>query len=154
MPANVFISYDHDDDKQVQGLKSLVANPNHPLDFHDHSLKEPVEDKNGNPIKLAPSDARSEPVRKEILKKFGKASRLVVLIGDNTHDSEWVAWEIEAFYSMKQKLSGDKTWKRIRGMRLKGSKDAEIPQALKGKSTKAMDWDPEALDKWLGSDLE
>src|SRR3972149_5369275 len=130
MAANVFVSYDHDDQKQVGGFKLLKNNPKHPLDFHDHSLKEPVTDRTGKPIKHPPSDARSKPVRDEILKKFDKCSKLVVLIGDNTYDSAWVEWEFNAFFKMKKELSGENTWKRIRGMTLKGSEKASIPSAL------------------------
>jgi hypothetical protein len=130
MATNTFVSFDHDDQKQVGGLKLLKNNPDHPLDFHDHSLKEPVLGRSGRPIKYPPSDPRSKPVRDAIIKKFDRASKLVVLIGDDTHNSEWVNWEINTFCNMKRDLSGENTWKRIRGMTLKGSDDATIPQAL------------------------
>ena|SRR3990172_4473655 len=149
MAANVFISFDHDDQKQVGGFKLLKNNPKHPLYFHDHSLKEPVTDRSGKPIKYPPSDTRSKPVRDEILKKFNRCSKLVVLIGDDTHKSKWVEWEINSFFKIKKDLSGDNTWKRIRGMTLKGSDNATIPSALGGQLTKVMTWDTEALDKWL-----
>lgn len=149
MATNVFVSFDHDDQNQVSGFRLLKSNKNHPLDFRDHSLKEPVRDKSGKIIKHPPWDERSKPVRDEIIKKFENASKLVVLIGDDTHGSDWVEWEANAFYQMKKKLSGDKTWKRLRGMKLKQSADATIPDCLKGQSTKVMNWDPEALDKWL-----
>ena len=152
MATNVFVSFDHEDQKQVAGFKLLKNNPKHPLDFRDHSLKEPVFDRNGKPIKVPPSDPRSKPVRDEIIKKFQNASKLVVLIGDNTHKSEWVEWEINTFFTMKKSVSGDKTWKRIRGMTLKGCDNATIPSALGGQSTKVMAWAPEALDKWLDQD--
>lgn len=152
MPANTFISYDHDDQQQVAGFKLLKKNPKHPLDFQDHSLKDAVRDRSGKPIKYPPSDARSKPVRDEIKKKFDRASKLVVLIGDDTHDSEWVDWEINTFYQMKKDVSGENTWKRIRGMKLKGSGDATIPNALNRQSTRHLAWDPEALDKWLDKD--
>jgi hypothetical protein len=77
MPANAFISYDHDDQLQVAGFKLLKNNPNHPLDFQDHSLKDAVRDRSGKPIKYPPSDARSKPVRDEIKRKFDCASKLV-----------------------------------------------------------------------------
>ena len=131
----------------------LKKNPNHPLDFQDHSLKEPVTDGSGKPIKYPPSDPRSKPVRDEIKKKFEKASKLVVLIGNDTCKSEWVKWEVETFIEMKKPLSHEKTWKRIRGMKLKGSDNATMPDALmNGQSTKELTWDPEALDKWLDLD--
>ena len=152
MPANTFISYDHDDQQQVAGFKLLKNNPKHPLDFHDHSLKDAVRDRNGKPIKYPPSDARSKPVRDEIKRKFDRASKLVVLIGDDTHNSDWVDWEINTFYEMKKDVSGENTWKRIRGMKLKGSSNATLPKALSGQSTEHLPWDPEALDKWLDKD--
>ncbi len=154
MATNTFVSFDHDDQKQVGGLKLLKNNPDHPLDFHDHSVKEPVLGRSGRPIKYPPSDPRSKPVRDAIIKKFDRASKLVVLIGNDTHSSEWVEWEINTFYNMKKDLSGENTWKRIRGMTLKGSDNATIPDALKGQSTKRLAWDPEALDKWLDKDLD
>lgn len=152
MATNAFVSYDHDDSKQVAGFKLLKTNPKHPLEFRDHSLKEPVKDKSGRPITYPPSDPRSKPVRDEILSKFANCSKLVVLIGDDTHDSDWVEWEINSFFALKKKLSGDSTWKRIRGMKLKGSDDATVPAALNEQSTKVMTWDPESLDKWLDLD--
>ena len=153
MAANAFVSFDHDDQKQVGGFKLLKNNPNHPLDFHDHSLKEAVLGRTGKPIKYPPSDARSKPVQDEITKKMDRASKLVVLIGDDTYKREWVEWEINTFYGMKKKISGEKTWKRIRGMTLKGSDNASIPKGLlNGRSTQWLAWDPEALDKWLDQD--
>jgi hypothetical protein len=153
MPTNVFVSYDHDDQLQVNGFKALKHNPNHPLDFHDHSLKEPVRDSSGRVIRYGPNDHRSKPVRDEIRSKFENASRLVVLIGERTHASEWVRWEIETFYEMKRPVSGDKTWKRIRGMTLKGVVNPKLPGALLRRSTPALPWEPDALDKWLDQDL-
>jgi hypothetical protein len=152
MAANIFVSYDHDDQKQVGAFKLLKHNPDHPLDFQDHSLKDPILGATGKPLKYPPSDARSKPVRDAIKKKFERASKLVVLIGDDTHKSDWVDWEINTFYTMKEDLSGDKTWKRIRGMKLKGSDRASVPGPLGGRSTKVLEWDPETLDKWLDTD--
>jgi hypothetical protein len=152
MPTNVFVSYDHDDQAQVNGFKGLASNPNHPLDFRDHSLKEPVTGRSGKPLTFPPSDHRSKPVRDEIITKLDRASKLVVLIGDGTHGSDWVEWEIKTFFDMKKRLSGDKTWRRIRGMRLKGADRAPLPTALNDRSTKAMDWNPAALDEWIDQD--
>lgn len=150
MPTNVFISYDHNDQNQVNGFKAVKFNPNHPLDFHDHSLKEPVVDKAGRPIKYPPSDPRSQKVRNEIKAKFDRASKLVVLIGDQTQQSEWVDWEIRTFYDLKRPVSNENTWKRIRGMKLKGSENATLPAALcDGRSMQPLPWNPEALDRWL-----
>lgn len=153
MAANVFVSFDHDDQKQVAGFKLLKNNPRHPLDFQDHSLKDPVLGRTGTPLRYPPSDPRSKPIRDAILAKFARASKMVVLIGADTSKSEWVSWEIENFYAAKRSLSKESTWKRIRGMTLKGSDTAPIPLALmNGHSTKWLAWDPEGLDKWLDLD--
>jgi hypothetical protein len=150
--SNIFVSYDHDDQKQVGAFKLLKHNPKHPLDFQDHSLKDPVLGASGKPLKYPPSDPRSKPVREAIRKKFERASKLVVLIGDRTYTSDWVEWEINTFYDMKEEISCENTWKRIRGMKLKGSDQATVPGSLGGKSTKVLEWDPETLDKWLDLD--
>ena len=152
MAANIFVSYDHDDQKQVGAFKLLKHNPHHPLDFQDHSLMDAVVGPSGKPLKYPPSDARSKPVRDAIKNKFERASKLVVLIGDDTHTSEWVDWEIKTFYEMKKQLLADNTWKRIRGMKLKGSQGATLPAALVQRSTKHLEWDSEAVDKWLDAD--
>ncbi len=146
MTARIFISYDHSDANQVNGFKGLLANPNHKLDGHDRSLPEPVRDKQGQIIRFPPTDPRSEPVRKAIRELFDQASRLVVLIGDDTHSSEWVDWEIKEFYRRKEGL-GDAS-KRIRGMRLKGSRGGE-PAALNGRARPTLTWDPDAIDRWF-----
>ena len=154
MAANAFISFDHDDQRQVGGFRLLKSNPKHPLDFHDHSLKEPVLARSGKPLKYPPSNPRSKPVRDDIIRRFNRASKLVVLIGDATCSSEWVTWEINTFYDLKCQLSGENTWRRIRGMTLKGSDQATIPTALmNGRSTQWLAWDTEALDKWLDQNL-
>ncbi len=152
MAANIFVSYDHDDQQQVGAFKLLKHNPNHPLDFQDHSLKDPVLGPAGKPLKYPPSDLRSKPVRDAIKKKLERASKLVVLIGNDTHASAWVDWEINTFYAMKEEISGDNTWQRIRGMKLKGADQATVPGALGDRSTKVLAWDPETLDKWLDLD--
>lgn len=95
MAANVFVSFDHDDQRQVAGLKLLKNNSNHPLDFQDHSLKAAVTDRSGRPMTYAPSDPRSKPVRDAILAKVDRASKLVVLSGTTrTAASGWTGKSI------------------------------------------------------------
>jgi len=77
---------------------------------------------------------------------------MVVLIGDDTHRSDWVDWEIKTFHAMKRAGLGANTWKRIRGMKLKGLMSQPRRRQLGGRSTKVLPWDPEELDKWLDLD--
>lgn len=56
MPTNVFVSYDHSDQQQVDAFKALERNTNHPLDFHDRSLVDAVVGKSGKPLIFPPLD--------------------------------------------------------------------------------------------------
>lgn len=143
MPLRIFTRFDHEDAAQVRGFRALIQNPNHLLESHDRSLA-------GKIIKAPPTDPSAEPVRKELRRLFDQASRMVVLIGDATHASLWVDWEIKEFFARKQVLSGEHAWKRIRGMRLEGSRGRD-PPALARRSAPTLDWDPEELDRWFDS---
>jgi hypothetical protein len=142
MPLRIFISFDHEDPAQVEGFRALVRNPSHSLESHDRALPDRQ--------KLPPTDPRAEPVRKELRRLFDQASRMVVLIGDDTHASPWADWDIREFFARKQVLSGEHAWKRLRGMRLAGSRGGD-PPALARRSAPTLDWDPEELDRWFDS---
>ncbi len=148
MPANVFVSYDNFDQDRVNGFISLISNPNHPLSFHDWSLKDPIADKIKKPLPYPPSDPRSKPVKKEIKRLFKKASRMVVLIGEYTHTSEWVNWEIQTFFDNKR-VRSNVPGNRIRALKFKGFDNAVLPPNLYNRSGSAINWDLEELDKWL-----
>lgn len=148
MPANVFVSFVHEDQQQMDSFRALAKNPNHKLVFQDRSLKEPVVDRAGTPLPYPPHDRRSRLVRKEIERLLNKATRMVVLVGNSTYKSYWVNWEIRRFYEMKKLLPGQ-TRKRIRAMRLKGCEALRLPKAIKALSLPGMNWDPVALNTWL-----
>lgn len=152
MPVNVFVSFDHEDEEQVNGFKALNTNPNHPLRYQDRSLKAPVVTTSGKPIVYEPDDPWAKPVRSAIVKMFNKASRMVVLIGESTHKSAWVRWEIVTFYEKKKNVSIDAS-RRIAAMRLKGCEHTLIPRVLRTRCSLIMDWDPRAFHKWLDTDL-
>jgi len=152
MVASVYVSFDYEDQRHLQGFARLKQSLRHPLDFRDHAVVDADRNESGTPMVFPPGDPRSQSVRDAIVAKFAQCSKLVVLIGEETYRSEWVAWEIDTFFAMKRTTSGDRTWWRIRGMTLRGAMNAIIPQALNGQSTKAMSWDPEGLDQWLELD--
>ena len=151
MPAHIFISYDHGNAVQVEGFRGLIRNPNHALECHDRSLPSPVRDRHGQIIALLPDQPSAEPVRVAIRRLFEKCSRLVVLIGDDTHSSRWVEWEIKEFFRLKSSVGSDAA-KRIRGMRLKSARGGD-PAALTGRSAPTLGWDPAALHRWFESPI-
>jgi len=148
MPTNVFVSFVHEDQEQMNSFRALAKNPNHKLVFQDRSLKEPVVDRAGTPLPYPPNERGSRPVRNEIKRLFDKATKMVVLVGESTHKSVWVNWEIKTFYDRKKSLPG-RTRKRIRAMRIKDCESAVLPPALTGRSTRPMNWDPEEIGKWF-----
>ncbi len=148
MPVNVFVSFVHEDQEQMESFRALAKNPNHSLVFHDRSLKDPVVDRKGTPLPYPPHDPRSRPVRKDIKKLLDKATRMVVLVGDSTHKSNWVNWEIKTFYDKTKRLPG-KTRKRMRAIKLKGCVNPRLPKALKGRFSGLMNWGPVAVNNWL-----
>ncbi len=111
------------------------------------TYKYTVRDKAGRVIRYAPDDPRAEAVRQAIRARFDLCSRLVVLVGDDTHSSAWVEWEIAEFCRRKQAQGGDPS-RRICAMRLKNSRGGG-PRALLGRSSFTMDWDLAQLDRWL-----
>ena len=149
MPTNIFISFDYNDRDEANGFRSISSNTNHDLSFHDWSLQNPVTSQRGKPLTFLPNDERSKPIREEIKKKLDKASKLVVLIGEDTYSSKWVEWEIYTFYEKKKNVSGDNTSKRICGMKLKGIDNVTIPRALQRRSATILPWNLDKLETWL-----
>lgn len=98
MPTNVFISFERHNLQQVNSIRALANNPQHGLEFHDQSEIKAVKDKKGTPLPYQPDDSRSKPIKNELRRLLKKATKMVVVIGEFTHESNWVNWEIQSFY--------------------------------------------------------
>jgi hypothetical protein len=79
----VFLSFKMEDKKQVDGVRLLSWSKTHPLDFYDESVRLAYKSENASYIKM------------NIKQKIERASVTLCLLGKNTHQSEWVAWELE-----------------------------------------------------------
>lgn len=117
---NVFISHIHEDDAGLGKLKTLLEKNG--LTIRDSSINSsnPNNAKNPDYIKssiLAP--------------QIDWAGTLIVYVSHNTKDSEWVNWEIE--YAAKHD-------KRIVGVWEHGTKDCELPSALKEYADAVVGW--------------
>lgn len=150
MPTNVFISFAREDLEQVNSIRALAKDPKHELEFHDRSELDPVKDKVGTPLPYQPDDTRAAPIRNKIRGLLRKATKMVVIIGENTCDSDWVNWEIQTFYDQKKNLPGDAT-KRIMGMYVKGCEKVELPKRVRGLEILTMAWSLTLLNKWLNT---
>lgn len=119
MARRIFISYQHKDQATAKGFNLMRYNQNLDLDFVGRHLLDPVKSKDSNYI--------SRKIREQI----HGSSVTVILIGDNTADSEWVAREIE-WSRDKQSPNG------LLGIRL--NPDAEVPELLHEYGTEILDW--------------
>lgn len=89
----IFISYDYDNDKKSKNLlKAWDANENFDFSFSDQSADVSINSTNASTIKSA------------ISAKINNATFFLCLIGEKTHESDWVRWEIEKAISLNKKL--------------------------------------------------
>jgi hypothetical protein len=124
----VFLSFRGEDRQQVDGLRLLAANPNYDLDFYDESVRTPFDS----------SDA--EYVKRRLREKIGRASVTVCLIGELTHTSAWVDWEL---------AESDAKGHTILAMALKGATRTVVPRLIHEKRTAFYSWDPAALSRLI-----
>jgi hypothetical protein len=117
----IFISYQHDDQMQAKGFHLLRWNNNVDVDFQGRHLLDPVKSTDTDYVKRCVRD------------QLTGTSVLVVLIGQKTAESDWVAWEIAEARSMG---------KGIVGIRLKGAEKAAVPEGLVEAGAEVIEWDP------------
>lgn len=137
---SVFISYDHKDQNILDDIKSIKNNPNNVADFLNRSLIDPILNEHGHVNRRTPIDPKSLPVRQEIEKLLKQSSKLLVLIGRDTHSSEWVKWEIGTFTKLKKKPD-------ILLMRASGEQLAGAPS--NAKHLEITNWNFKKLSWWL-----
>ncbi len=120
MSRRVFISYQHDDQMKAKGFHLLRWNKNVELDVVGRHLLDPVDSTNETYI--------AERIREQIR----GTSVTVVLIGENTADSDWVAREVQ--WSLEKDQPNG-----ILGIKL--TSGARVPDSLKGCGAEVVEWD-------------
>lgn len=139
----LFVSYIHEDDKHIELLRSIKNNDNNRISFNDRSLAKPILNEHGHVNKKLPSDPKSEPVRNCIKHLLRKSNRMLVLIGKDTHSSEWVKWEIETFFKLKQQPN-------ILLMRVPYEHFAGSPACVK--DLPLVNWNVDFLKEWINDE--
>lgn len=131
MAKRVFLSFVVEDLDLVNLFRGQAKNKNNDLEFDDYSVQTPFDS----------TDAAY--IRSKIKERISLASALICLIGTNTAKSSWVSWEITT-----AKDSG----KRLGGVRLHSDASKDItPKALTDAGGEVMDWDIDAIVKWIGT---
>lgn len=121
---NVFISFDVDDEGMVNLLRNQAKDDRFQFGFRDYSVKEPFD------------SAWKSKVRDRI----DLTSAAIVAIGENTHRSIAVDWEIREAH---------RQGKRVIGVRLHRDKNHIVPQAMTEHGDKVIYWDTKKIGDML-----
>lgn len=83
MARRIFISYQHEDRMKAKGFNLLRWSKSVDVEFVGRHLLDPVDSTN------------EKYIRSKVTEQLKGTSVTVVLIGNKTHESDWVRWEIE-----------------------------------------------------------
>jgi hypothetical protein len=123
---NIFISHKGEDEKYIEDFKKMISKHGD-YEIRDSSI-----------VETEPNNATNEEYIKSIIRpKIDWAGKVIVIIGKETKESDWVTWEIE--YADK---CGDK---KIIGVFLDGATDDDIPIALNELGDSCVTWNPEQI---------
>lgn len=123
----IFISYQHADQMKAKGFNLLQWNKNVDLEFVGQHLLDPVNSSNEEYIKSC------------IREQIDNTSVTVVLLGKETHDSDWVRWEIETSLA-KENPNGILAIQLYPDAPLPA--DSPVGQALRDAGAEVIGWQP------------
>jgi len=122
---NLFVSHYHKDLEHLPKLKKLLSNKGY--NIKDSSMDESEKNNAKNPDYI-----------KSILRpKIKWAGKMIVLIGPETHQRNWVDWEIDYAASFGNK--------KIIGVYINGASDSDIPESLNKFGDAVVGWDSDKL---------
>ena len=124
----VFLSFQAEDLDSVNLFRGQAKNENSELDFIDFSLRAPFNSENADYIKRGIRD------------RISASSTTIVLLGKNTHNSEWVDWEIRE--SLKQN-------KKVVVVTLVNDSTCKLPNACKEAGLVPVSWNHEEIKRAL-----
>ncbi|WP_103028503.1 TIR domain-containing protein [Salinibacter altiplanensis] len=131
MPTRrVFLSLSYEDRQQARGVDLMPKNPNADVDFSGRHLLNPVDSTDESYIK------------RQVKEQMHGTSVTAVLLGNDTHNSEWVKWEIEKSI---ERGNG------ILAIRLKDQDallppDSPVREALGEAGAEIIDWEPDEMN--------
>ena len=122
---NIFVSHFHEDEESIKAMKDLLGDK---YNIRNYSV---TSDKYNS--------AKNEEYIKSMLRDLiRKSGTFICLIGPDTHDSEWVNWEIEQAFKQGKRIIGVYTW---------GAKDSDIPPALEDAADAMVGWNHDTIVK-------
>lgn len=127
---HVFISHHHADDAEVDNLAELLKRAG--FDIRNSSIRA----KPANQRRLDRGEVKVETIQRLLRMKISWASRVIVLIGKETHARPWVNWEIEQAH---------KQGKAIVGVYARGGTAADVPPAVEKYATAIVGWNSSSI---------
>ena len=88
----IFISYKWEDNRYFNGMKGLLNNPNNRYVHYVLSERDDLRNKGKN------------VVENHLKENIRNCNRLICLVGEDTHSSKWVQWELEVATSQNKKI--------------------------------------------------
>lgn len=88
----IFISYYHEDKKYKDLLVAWARNSSLPVNFVDHSTD------------LSVCSRDIAVVRRAVSAKIRGADCFLCLVGENTHTSDWVNWEVDKAFERNRSI--------------------------------------------------
>lgn len=125
---HVFLSFQVEDLDGANLFRGQAKNDNSQLDFIDFSLRAPFNSED------------SEYIKRGIRDRIDASSTTIVLIGTNTHESEWVDWEIRE--SLKR-------GKNVIAVTLNNDSPGKTPLACKEAGIKPIPWNHDDINRAL-----
>jgi hypothetical protein len=125
MGRRVFISYEGHDRNKAKGFNLLRWNKNVNADFVGRHLLDPV------------NSTDPDYIRGQIKEQIRGSSVTVVICGEHTNESKWVADEV-AWSLEKDPPNGI--------LAIKLTSDAQVPQAVSDCGGEVIGWDPKTFD--------
>jgi hypothetical protein len=129
LARHIFLSFVEEDLELVKLFRGQARNKNSALAFDDYSVKVPYISTN------------ADYIRTQIVAKIRVSSVLLCLIGQHTHKSKWVEWEIETAADLG---------KKVIGVRLNRGAGDQPPAALGPAKAEVCGWDIDSIVKLIG----
>lgn len=123
----IFISYKWEDKEYYDGLNGLLQNPNNNYVHIVIEEREDLRSKGENSVK--------DHLRRIIQ----NCDRVICLIGQDTHNSKWVQYELEVANSQK---------KRIIAVRVPGTTGG-VPNLIRDRRISIIKWDANIINNAL-----
>jgi hypothetical protein len=122
----VFLSFQMEDKKQVDGIRLLKWNKNFPLEFYDES------------VRISYKSDNAAYIRSKIKTKIERCSATVCFVGKTTYQSDWVNWELQTSIAAQNEIL-------IMGLP-NGPEHLILPPTVRGSTWYF--WDPDLLARF------